>query len=54
MRIIQKSILTEASDKSISTIDKILKYSKDQLQSHFNTVLGSTGNTLSNSYTVVY
>ena len=53
MRIIQKSVLTEAASGD-TTINAILKYSRTLLQSNFNVVLGSTDEKLRNSYTVVY
>lgn len=53
MRIIQKSVLTEAASGD-TTINAILKYSRTFLQSNFSVVLGSTDEKLRNSYTVVY
>ena len=53
MRIIQKSVLTEAATGD-TTINAILKYSRTLLQSNFSVVLGSTDEKLRNSYTVVY
>lgn len=53
MRIIQKSVLTEAASGD-TTINAILKYSRTLLQSNFSVVLGSTDEKLRNSYTVVY
>ena len=53
MRIIQKSILTEAAAKD-TAINEILKYSRTQLHSQFDIILGSTGDALRNSYTIVY
>lgn len=54
MRIIQKSVLTEAPKGNSMAINEILKYSRSRLQSHFNVALGSNDETLRNSYTVIY